>query len=394
MNKRPASVPEAYKEGYARAREADAEMADRYVGYTRVGDPLADAAVAALSEYSAEQSQQWIRNGMEKGSAALSDAPPAVRAFFEDADATPDWVDPDLMMAGCRAFHRHSEMFVGAFVGAVLVEGFATLISQSFSITGRMVDTGVRRLKQNNRHLVEIFLPGGLDREGEGWKLSVRIRLVHARIRHMLQDAPDWNPDWGLPLSTAHISYATAAFSGLLVHRARMLGIHLSPDEEKAFMMVWRYSGHLMGVPEDMQCGTVESALRLQRIGGMCEPPPTLEAILLANGLINSAPIVAGITSPKARDALTSYIYRVSRAMIGDELADALNYPKMNTFGTLAFLRTKNRAEALLFKLLPALGARNRARQFQRMLDVSLHDAEGIGYRLPVHLYAEHDGPL
>lgn len=390
----PAAVPEAYRDGYASARESDAEMADRYVGYTLVGDPLADAAVADLVKHTAEQAQQWIKDGMETGSAAIADAPASVRAFFAEAETRPDWVDPDLMAAGCRAFHRHSEMFVGAFVGAVLIEGFATLISQSFSITGRMVDTGVRRLKQNNRHLVEIFLPGGLDRDGEGWKLSVRIRLVHARVRQMLQGADDWNPDWGLPLSTAHISYATAAFSGLLLHRARMLGIRLSPEEEKAFMMIWRYSGHLMGVPEDMQCGSIDSALRLQRIGGMCEPPPTLEAILLANGLINSAPIVAGITAPAARDALTSYIYRVSRAMIGDDLADALNYPKMNTFGTLAFVRAKNRGEALLFKLLPALGARNRARQFQRMLDVSLHDAEGISYRLPAHLYAEHDGPL
>lgn len=33
-------------------------------------------------------------------------------------------------------------MFVGAFVAAVLIEGFSTLISQSFSITGRIVDQG------------------------------------------------------------------------------------------------------------------------------------------------------------------------------------------------------------------------------------------------------------
>ncbi|NIZ07945.1 oxygenase MpaB family protein [Pseudooceanicola sp. HF7] len=387
-------VPRAYRDGYARARAIDPQMADRYIAHTRMGDPLADAVVAELANHSAEEAQHWIATGIEQGLAAIPDAPPATRAFFEAVETPPDWFDPARTGPGCRGFHRHSEMFLGAFVGAVLIEGFSTLISQSFSITGRIVDSGVRRLKQNNRHLVEIFMPGGLDRDGDGWKLSIRIRLVHARVRHMLDGAPDWDPDWGLPLSSAHISYATAAFSGLLLYRARMLGVHLTPEEEESFMMIWRYSGHLMGVPEEMQCGSLDSALHLQKIGHICEPPPTLEAILLCNGLINSAPVVAGIDKPRSRKALTRYIYRVSRAMIGDEMADALNYPRMRTFGTLTTIRAKNRGEALLYRMVPKLGARNRAKQFQTMLDVSFHDPEGIGYRLPRHLHAERDGLL
>ncbi|MCY3989495.1 MAG: DUF2236 domain-containing protein, partial [Gammaproteobacteria bacterium] len=61
-----------------------------------------------------------------------------------------------------------------------LVEGFATTISKSFFMTGRVMERGVRRLRQNNRHQVEIFYPEGLRRENDGWKLSVRIRFVHA----------------------------------------------------------------------------------------------------------------------------------------------------------------------------------------------------------------------
>ena len=68
-------------------------------------------------------------------------------------------------------------MILGAFVGGVLIEGFMTNISKSFFITGRVRDQGIRRLQQNNRHLVESFIPGGLERDGDGWKLSLRIRL-------------------------------------------------------------------------------------------------------------------------------------------------------------------------------------------------------------------------
>lgn len=73
---------------------------------------------------------------------------------------------PALTRAGCRAFHGHSEMFIGAFVRVALIEGFSTLISKSFSITGRLVDQGTGRLKQNNRHLSGIVIPGGLERRG------------------------------------------------------------------------------------------------------------------------------------------------------------------------------------------------------------------------------------
>ncbi len=32
------------------------------------------------------------------------------------------------------------------------------------------MDNGVRRLRQNNRHFLDIFFPGGLARNGDGWK--------------------------------------------------------------------------------------------------------------------------------------------------------------------------------------------------------------------------------
>jgi hypothetical protein len=242
---------------------------------------------------------------------------------------------------------------------------------------------------------VEIFLPGGLDRQGDGWKLSVRIRLVHARIRHLLAKAPEWDAAaWGVPISSAHVAYAGAVFSAVLLKRAEMLGVRLDTEERASFMMIWRYGCHLMGVPDGLLFATEADALHLHEIGGLCEPPPTLESILLANGLINSAPIVANITKPRARRALVRKIYKISRAMIGDELADRLNYPPMNTFGALAALRVTNGVERVLSRIFPAFGAWRRASKFQTMLTVSLYVEEGIRYRLPGHVHAEKDASL
>ncbi|NGM21048.1 DUF2236 domain-containing protein [Roseomonas stagni] len=384
-------VPHDYAAGFARAQRQDPALAETYLRLTGQGDPLADAAMAAME---GAGGRHWIDRGIEQGGSALAEAPEALRAFFADAETVPAWFDPEATRAGHRAFHGNSEMLIGAFVGAVLIEGFSTLISKSFAITGRVTDQGVRRLQQNNRHLVEIFMPGGLDRQGEGWKLSVRIRLMHARIRQLLSRSEEWDAAaWGVPLHAAHIGFATAAFSGQLLHRGRQLGLRFTAEEAESFMLVWRYAGHLMGVPPALQARTEAEARHLVHIGRLCEPEPQLEAIMMANSLINSAPLVAGITDPAARRSLARYVYRVSRALIGDTMADQLHYPRTATFGVLPLLRARNVGDRLLRSVIPGQEQRRRASQFKRMLDLSFFDRGRISYAMPGTLHAEHDRP-
>ncbi len=42
-------------------------------------------------------------------------------------------------------------------------------------------------------------------------------------------------------------------------------------------------------------------ALHMYRIGSICEPPPTEDAIAMTIALVNSAPLVANITDPTKR---------------------------------------------------------------------------------------------
>ena len=384
-------MPSCYTTGYEKARTHDPTRASNYIAHTMIGDPEADAVIEQLEPLGQENAMQFFRAAMDKRDASvLKEAPSLMRDFFERMESPPDWLDLSALTPACRMFHRNSRLVLGAFVGGTLVEGFSTNISKSFFITGRVRDQGVRRLKQNNRHLIEIFMPGGLERDGDGWKLSVRIRMVHAQIRRLLKHSEDWDTDsWGLPLSAAHLGFAITAFSARLLRHMKNLGAEYNDDERKSFMKVWRYSGYLMGIPETILFRDEADALRLFEIGLMCEPPPEVESIVMANSLINSAPLITGVEDPAARRALAKYVFNISRALIGNTLADGLMYPVRPAFGVLAWFRLQERCHRIVEKIFPGRAQNNNFTRFTSLLEASMFDEAGISYRLPDHVYAE-----
>lgn len=151
-------------------------------------------------------------------------------------------------------------------------------------------------------------------------------------------------------------------------------------------MAMWRYIGYLMGIPETILFRNEEETLRVFRIGGMVEPPISLESIAMANSLIASAPYVAGTPDHDARVKLTDYAYKLSRALIGDSLADELKYPDARSLGVLLNFRNLGRLRRIMGKSFPKL-VNNPYTCFTGLLEVSAYDEAGISYRSPDHVY-------
>ena len=383
-------IPSDYIAGYETARLVDKETADNYVAHTLVGDPVMDALVEELAPLPQHQVHHFIQAGMEEDRKVLKDAPQLLRDFFIDApQPDPEWLDHDAFGPGVHAFQRNSVAVLTAFVTGVLIDGFATLISKSFVQTGRIFDNGVWRLKQNNRHQMEIFWPGGLERQGDGWKLSVRIRFVHAQVRRLLGQTEEWEHDaWGVPISAAHVGYAVACFAARTVKHSETLGARYSTEERASFHDVWRYAGYLIGIPETILFTDEKHALHIYRIGSLCEPPPTPEAIVMTNALINSAPLVAGITDPSARKKLVQgVIFPVSRGLIGSELANQLKFPPSKLPFPIFWYRLDRRLQRLRARL-----QREDAGNFFTLLETSAYSDAGLTYRLPDHVHAERSG--
>ena len=371
------TAPSAYERTYPRARLHDRELADRYIEHTMIGDPELDPVMEELSSMPSAELHRHIEAGIEGKDDLLRKAPLSLRRFFQELE-DPEWLDFEAFKPGIRAFHTNADLMLVAFVAGVLVEGFSTLIAKSFNMTGRVAFTK-RRLQQNNRQLMELFYPGGLHRDGDGWKLSTRVRFVHCRVRTLLAQSEKWDREaWGAPISAAHLGLAISVFSKRLLTYSKMVGASYTPEQEESVLAVWRYAGYLMGIPESILYTTGEEAESMYTIGFMCEPPPTRDSVDMANALIKSIISVADITDPAEQKKTTALAYKLSRSLIGKTRADQFNYPRSFTLGALFLFRMQQRMQRALRNTQMI-----RSGNFTQLLELSVYDSGGLSYRLP-----------
>jgi hypothetical protein len=378
-----------YRPGYEKVPAAEREIAANFCAHTRIGDQQCEAVIEELFDLGDSNAYRLMKAAMDEDDKGLSDAPQSLLDFFEDISNPPAWWDPSATGPGIRSFHRHSDMILQAFAAGVLVEGFTTNIARSFIITGRLRDQGVRRLKNNNRHVMEIFWPEGLERQGDGWKLSVRIRLVHAQVRRLLRKAPDWDAEaWGDPISAAHLAFAGSAFSARLLKHSRRIGVPFSKEESDSFMMIWLYSAYLMGIPETILPRSEAEALKLYEVARICEPYPDFESVIMANALVSSVPLLLGLSLHGEGEELRKLAYTVARAFIGDELADQLKFPPAKTRGIIRQMWLNTKLRRFMRGLVAGQSRADRFNNFKSMVEVSVYD-DSISYRLPDHVYSE-----
>ena len=383
------NIPSAYAAGYEAARKRAPELAKAYIRHTTVGDPLADAVIRDLGSLTPEEIHATLAQVLEGSGTSGDGVPESLFAFVEEARKVPEWFDRKRARVASQAFLRNSDIVLAALVGGSIVEGFSTLISKSFRIRGRLVVAAIRRLKHNGMQLVEQYLPGGMEPGGDGWRLTLRARLVHAQSRHLLNGSDEWDRErYGVPLSAAHVLLAGSAFSGRLMRHVATLGGDFTRQEREAFVHVWRYAGVLFGIPEEILFHDEASALRTFEIGRMCEPPTDHDGIIMANSVVNSAPIIVGVKAPSERRKLAGTVTQISRELIGDELADSLRFPQRKR-RLVPWLRFKHRARRFVGRVLPGLAAKQDQDRFEALMEFASFDEFEHSYKLPTALHDE-----
>ncbi|WP_232678252.1 oxygenase MpaB family protein [Nocardioides sp. R-C-SC26] len=237
----------------ARVSEVDEELMHRIgLAFTTCDQPGARLAHAMRSRagepgrVTMDQFRSALRDGV------TADSPPALREFFDVVEATPSWVDPDLLARGQRVYHRFGQNAGDVLQQLSLIGGYrfggpTDLLVATGGLTGDMT---VRRLAETQYWATTLSVPGGLERGGEAWRLTVHVRAMHALVNESF--TPQWDvARWGLPINNADQAATLGLFDGVLLIGARALGVPVSRDDSRAVMHLWKYVGWLMGVEEE-----------------------------------------------------------------------------------------------------------------------------------------------
>jgi hypothetical protein len=305
------------------------DLGRAWVEGTRQGDPLADAVAADAARLGRGAVMRAVTTALRDG--VPDDAPETVRALFAELDREPEWVDHDQLDRAGDHLARHSLQLGLVLAAASLMVGYTNpAAARPLVLTGRLVDNaGVRNLEVGD-WLREVTTPGGLRRHGLGFERTVRVRLIHAMVRHHLSSSSQWDhEELGTPVSQPYLAHTLAEFGSIAVRGMDLLGARYTPAELADLGALWRYVGRLSGVDDALLPATLEDQLDIEALYQLTRPPVDDGSRALVAGLVDDylvpevEDLMPGRLPGRTRLART-YVDAMVRALVGDALSDEL----------------------------------------------------------------------
>jgi len=243
----------------------DATQWQRLGERLNVGDEPMDALVAWMSEQGTKQLRPLFDRALTDGIATVPEAPEPLRRFFEEVEATPDWVDPEALRIGQRTLRRGGAdgMYIArdvALLGGYQFSGF----NQTLLRTGALEKGSNQRFAETMQWALDVIDAGGLEKFGSGYRSTVRVRFVHAMVRRHVQAMPDWRAEqWGLPVNQTDMAATLVGALIAPVLGGLAMGIVATPAELSAIAHLTRYVGWLMGVQDEWLPRSFRDSVRI-----------------------------------------------------------------------------------------------------------------------------------
>lgn len=319
----------------ARARYGD--LVDRFLPALTRSDPLADAVARDFAELGRSKGRALLDRALKEGIGAAPDAPESLRALFAQLDHVPVWVD-------WAALDRASDvLFRTGFIGGTVL-GAKSLVTGYCSPGGNkpLVFTGQLersarvgyRIAETCRFVVDVCERGGMRRFSPGFASTVRVRIMHATVRHLIAESGKFDESaWGVPINQHDMVATTILFSQAYLEGIRAFGFSLTPAEADDFLHLWRYNGWVIGVEPELLPSSETQALRLADLITTTQGPPDDDARMLVRSFVES-PMSVASDDPKSRAIARRQValgYGFTRSLLGDAMADALDLPRTPT---------------------------------------------------------------
>jgi len=375
------------------ARRRFGDRVDRLGRFFTKVDPAADAAVEAIEALPRGEGWRLFEAGLVRGPLAIAGAPRPLRELIEQAAEVPPWVDWEACDRGGQLLLRAGPLG-GAVLGAgSLVLGYASPGgNKPLVFSGRLKEQASRRVNETARFVQAVARPGGMRPFADGWQITMKVRLIHAQVRRMIQNSGRWDAAaWGEPLNQHDMAGTCLLFSVIILDGLRKLGLHIEPDEAEACVHLWRWNGRVIGVHPDVLLSSEADGIRLAELIQTTTGEPDRDSRELTQALFAGS-YDGCVTARQRRDAARRVAFgsMVCRELIGDELADKLGVQRTPLRYAMPVLRRLVRSVEHVRQRVPfaersavAVGAR----YWDRVVEIGLQGATAE-FGLPSHLVA------
>ena len=261
-------------------------------------DPVADEVVARIvAEQGADEAKKLFTLLIHNVDIPFDRVPGYVRAYMEDNAQLPEHFDLSRIRRGQQVFVDEGLIFcVFLFFKSLPTCYLDWRGAQVLYLTGRL-DQGrqypaifARRIAETIQFVLDCMAPGSLDPGGKARQTILKVRLIHASIRHFVQQRPEWNgPEWGMPINQEDMALTLQTFGTTMVMGMEQLQNPLSAERAGDFHYAWQAVGHLLGLRSDLNPGDLDAGRRLlgqilDRNAGDSEAGRSLTAALIDYG--------------------------------------------------------------------------------------------------------------
>jgi hypothetical protein len=242
------------------------ELLETMRNATMTGDRIADAYAALIPTYGFRTLVDMLEAACERGVEDVENAPPELVDLIVAMEATPAWVDMELVAQGARAERIPMATATPlAIRGAFLATFLNKYAALPMTMTGTLSDeAAAKRVFETASFFTATTLPGALDRSGKGFEAAAKVRLMHSMVRYHILNSGKWDvATYGIPIPQA--DQMPAGLIGVFLMSAQLLkkGQTNFTPEQRASVELSRYRCFLLGLPENLLGDTPQEIVDL-----------------------------------------------------------------------------------------------------------------------------------
>jgi hypothetical protein len=311
------------------------------------GDPLADDIVAMLA---AESPLKGIHDLLAVVRRRAGAGDTRCRDFLREAESVPAWADFAAMKQGQRMIASYApfmaaSLFSGSLVGGAMFYKAALVTS----MTGMFSGNPTQRLTETTALVTRMAMPGSVEPGGPAHEVMLRVRLLHAGLRRFLVDSGRFRHDSEVPINQQDLAITLALFCYVNIRNLLQMGIRLRRAQIDSFVLLWRYTGHVLGIDPALLPATIEDqqAFYLSSCKHQVRPDKVMpQTKTLLDAVAKQARYVP---YPVAQ----TFLHQMTRYLSGNDYITGMGLEDRGDYLGVRGLRTLGRVVSFAHRYLP-----------------------------------------